>query len=217
MKKKDSKTHVKKVAPLRPKIVFSKDSWDDILTIINLNPITEVTFHGEICILPGNTFYIDRIHVFRQFVSAVHVELALDGPGTMSEFIEKLANGDEINGYEWNLSIDKCFNYPPKFFFHGHLHPGTLLEHSTTDDNGYLGIHEHLPYYIDGIFTRDGKSRFWFYGMGGFIKISDCKIKVNDDSQLNAKKRNERNALIAQMISERVIHASAQGGVHGNT
>jgi len=211
------KTKLGKINTLRPKIAFSKDAWDDIQTIIKLNPKTEVTFHGEVFFLPGNTYLVDRIYVFRQFVSSVHVEIALDGNGTMSEYIEKIATGAEIDDYEWELSTDKCFNFPPRFFFHGHLHPGTLLEHSSVDTNGYLGIHEQLPYFIDAIFTRDGKSRFWFYGMGGFITITDMPFKIENNSNLSINERKERDQLIARLISERVISTSTPGGHYGKT
>lgn len=212
---KNNKPIVKKIYGLKPKITFSRDAWEDIQAIIKMNPSTEVTFHGEVFFLPGNTYYIDRIYVFRQFVSSIHVEMALEGNGTMAEYIEKIATGAEIDGYEWELNIDKCVNFPPSFFFHGHLHPGTLLEHSSVDTNGYLGIHEQLPFYIDAIFTRDGKNRFWFYGMGGYIKIVNCKFRIEDESKLSFSGRESRNQMIAQMISERVILASHGGWNNG--
>ena len=201
---------------LRPKIIFSKDAWEDIQTILSLNPTTEVTFHGEVFIQTGNIYYIEQIYVFRQFVSAVHVNLALEGNGTMAEYIEKVATGAKVEGYEWDLNIDKCFAFPTNFSFHGHLHPGTLLEHSSVDINGYLTARDIAPYFIDAIFTRDGKFRFWFYGLCGFVDIPNCPIEIETDSRISTSERRIRNETIARMISERVIPANSQGGFHGN-
>ena len=152
-----------------PTILISFEAYRDVQFIIEASGDEEVGWLGTVERKRGERYVIGNIFLFRQQVSRGHCEFDQSDIG---QFYNEMLKKDPENKALLNSIL-----------FWGHLHPGDMTEPSTQDEE-QMALFAHNPFFIRGIFTRNGKCVFTFFNYKNNLKVTDCPWKLFlDDRQ----------------------------------
>lgn len=178
------KVEVKTVAKNRvaPTILISHEAFRDIKFILESCPEHEIGWLGTVLKLSDEEYLIKDIFIFEQEAGPGHCDLDAKEIG---KFCYELIQKDEKNK-----------EIVPTLLFWGHVHPGNFSEPSSQDDNQMTAFSDN-PYFIRGIFTREGKWTFTFFDYENKREYHRCVWKL---SFYDPKRKEE----IVNQIKEKV-------------
>ncbi len=161
------------VEVVTPTILLSLEAYTDTHYIMEAAGNDEVGWLGTVNKLDDGHYLIEKVFLFDQQVSGTHCEF---DQASIGKFYTDMLQRDTAN--------KKILN---SLLFWGHLHPGDMTEPSGQDDD-QMELFAHNPFFIRGIFTREGKCVFDFFDYTKNVKITDCpwQMHLGDDKRRKA-------------------------------
>ncbi len=158
-------------AVVEPKILITPDAYADMLAITENAGADEIGWLGTVTELGSGRYLIDGIYMPAQDVHGATCELNEDGLG---ELFTELAMADE--------------NACSRMHFWGHVHPGNDTTPSPQDEAQMVSFN-HNPWFIRGIFGRNGRAEFTFFDYKRGVRFNDVSwsIHVEPDESRRSK------------------------------
>lgn len=163
--------------PEVPKVILTREAYARMFLYVQIAR-QEVGWLGTVKQLPNGDFRIEKVMLLKQEVTGVETELSNDGLGELA--MELLSRGDE--GVEdWNNM---------RFWGHSHVHMHTSP--SGTDEHTMLKFQNAgHPWFIRGIFNKDGRAEFTIFLYEQGLKIEDARWEVEEAPIVEAVALNE--------------------------
>lgn len=169
-----------------PTLVISPRAYLDTRYIIEAVPESEAAWLGSIEILPGERYLLKQVYLFEQ--TATRTQCVIDSRDLNRFYTEALRAGGTQR--EEAASIR----------FWGHLHPPGEPAVPSLQDEVMLAAFDHNPFFIRGIYTKEGSCHVTFvdYQQGWKIHRCPCEVMVPIEDV------GERAAAIAREVAEKV-------------
>lgn len=131
-----------------PRIRVSDIAYEKMLLYVDIAS-KEVGWLGTVSVQPSNIYLIEDVFLLKQQVHGTETEISNEGLQELATELLARPNGEEI----WNNI---------RFWGHSHVNMGT---NPSSTDNSQMDIFRSCghPFFIRGIFNKDGRAQFSLY------------------------------------------------------
>ena len=183
-----------------PRILLTRRAYGSMFHIVDIAS-EEVGWLGT-AVREGNTFVIDEIFLFKQKVHATETDISTDGLAEVGhQLLSSRPDGMEV-----------CDNL--RFWGHSHVHMGTTASGPDEMQMHKLRESEH-PWFIRGIFNKDGRAEFTIFFYDSGIRIDDVQwsiVEEVDDGLREGIKAEIAKKVVSQPIVPAHVFVSGPEG-----
>jgi hypothetical protein len=162
-----------------PVVELTLDPYHDIYHITGYAGYNEVGWLGTVT-RKGDILRIEEIFLFRQEVGSSTTELNSEHIAEVATKLIEEGAMDKVNALK----------------FWGHVHPSNCTRPSVQDDETMDILENGNPWFLRGIFGRNGRAEFTLYDYAGKVKFDDIPWRlVYPESE-------ERKASIREQVED---------------